>query len=362
MNIDELIQEGTADGGSLSPQQAAEILRLAIQGDTGEEPEKGGAPATSDGDEKTSSQAVQAPENDASKANDEGKGTQEIQPDPKTGDPDNPVILAKDGVHTIAYDKLVEARAAAQDWKSRAEEAQARIAQLQSEASARAKAGEAETRTDANLETAKAAIEAGVDADLFGDFSPEALAAGVNKLLDQRLDQRMGERIESALAKIDEKLKPIEARSAEDAAKAHFDAIYAKYPDADSIVESQELADWIGKQPSYAQQAIANVLQQGSSQQVIELFDQFKAATGKAQTAAPTDTTPKVDPKEAAKAAIAKAQPAVPASLSDIPGGTPAAGSEDAALANLSGPELLAAIQQRNWSAAQIEAFLNRQI
>ena len=46
--------------------------------------------------------------------------------DQKAAEP-TPVLLAKDGVHTIPYDKLVEARTAEAHWKQVAAEAQAQL-------------------------------------------------------------------------------------------------------------------------------------------------------------------------------------------------------------------------------------------
>ena len=116
------------------------------------------------------------------------------------------------------------------------------------------------------------------------------------------------------------------------------------------MAESQEFASWRASQPSYAQQAINGVLSQGTTDQVIELFNQFK---GNAQTAAPTPA----DIKQAAKAKIDNAQPAIPASLSDIAGGQ-AHSSPDEQLANLDGVDMLAAMEKM--SPEQIERILNK--
>lgn len=55
-----------------------------------------------------------------------------------TQDPANPVVLAKDGVHTIPYEKLVEARDGEKHWKAQAEAAQQQLAALQAQADQRA--------------------------------------------------------------------------------------------------------------------------------------------------------------------------------------------------------------------------------
>ncbi|MCT2416064.1 hypothetical protein MNU23_30780, partial [Pseudomonas aeruginosa] len=75
---------------------------------------------------------------------------------------------------------------------------------------ARATAGEAPTSQDNQLAAAQAAMDQGVDPAIFGDFSEEALAAGIQKLIDAKVEARV-----SAL--VDQKLAPIQKKEAESA-------------------------------------------------------------------------------------------------------------------------------------------------
>jgi hypothetical protein len=334
--------------GVPSPEQAAQLLELGM-GDTGAkaQPEQSGEPNAAAGTDDPSKA------NDKPKAGDggskaEGDGAKAPEPDPE-----NTVILAKDGKHTIGYEKLVEAREAAQTWKQKAEEAQQQLEALKAQAAARIEAGEKPTPTDANVEKAQAAIDKGVDPAVFGDFSDEAIAKGIATLIEQKAG--------AILAAVDAKLEPLNKRQQTSVEDAHYQAIYAKHPDADSLSESQELKSWIDAQPSFVRGAYQGVLEKGTTEQVIELFDRFKQATVKAPD-------PKAQPsadavKAAAAAAIAKAQTSerVPASLSDFPGGRAGAGAtRDEAWAQFDGPALIDAMAEA--SPEQIERFLNRRV
>ena len=260
-------------------------------------------------------------------------------------------MLAKDGKHTIPYEKLVQAREGEQHWKAQAETAQRQLADLQAQAQQRADAGQAPTKTDNQVAAAQAAIASGVDPALFGDFSEEALAKGIATLVDQRVE----ERVSKAIAP----LQQHQQRSAHD---AHLDAIYKAHPDADSVAESAELKAWIAGQPSYMRPTLQDVLAKGSAQQVVELFNDFKKATAApaAVPAAGQSQAAAADNKAAAQAAIAAAAPAVPASLSDIPGGKADALSPHERLAAMEPAAMAEAMH--GMTAEQIDAFLNRSL
>lgn len=336
--IDNFLDSTIGAGGDLTPEQAAQLLSLGIQGDTGApSPELSSGPAAAPAPTDASPQPA-------------------AQPEPELT-PENAVILAKDGKHTISYDKLVQARETARAAQTEAQAlaaqlqaAQQQLADLQAQAQARADAGQAPTATDNQVAAAQAAIDAGVDPALFGDFSEEALAKGITKLVDQQVAARM--------EAINAKLKPIEQQAATDATTAHFNAIYSAHPDADSIVESQEFAVWKGAQPAVVRAALDQALEKGSSTDVIEVFSAFKAATQ--QQSPPAAGKGAMTPAEAAKAAIAKASAPIPASLSDIPGGRVASTNVFEAMDTMNSHELLAATS--NMTAEQIEAWLNAQI
>lgn len=336
--LDNFLDSTIGAGGDLTPAQAAQLLSLGIQGDTGApSPDLSSGPAAAPAPTDASPQPADQPEPELTA--------------------DNAVIMAKDGKHTISYDKLVQARETARAAQTEAQTlatqlqaAQQQLADLQAQAQARADAGQAPTAADNQVAAAQAAIDAGADPALFGDFSEEALAKGITKLVEQQVAARM--------AAIDAKLKPFEQQAATDATTAHFNAIYSAHPDADSLVESQEFAVWKGAQPALVRAALDQALTQGSSTDVIEVFSAFKAATQ--QQSPPAAGKAQMSPAEAAKAAIAKAAMPVPASLSDIPGGRVAGTNVFEAMDTMNSHELLAAAS--NMTAEQIEAWLNAQI
>lgn len=324
-----------AVNGELTDAQMVQMMSLP-EGDTSALLEGGmpdateSAKATPDGKQGTTNEA----ENESA-----------TTPEP---DPAKAVVLAKDGVHTIPYEKLTEAREGEKHWKAQAEAAAAELAALKAQAQQRADAGEAPTQTDAAVATAQAAIAQGVDPAIFGDFSEEALAQGIQKLVDMRVQEQVSAALNKALA-------PIQQKQEADAVTSHLSAIYKAHPDADSIAESKELADWIAAQPSFARAGYQAVLQQGTTAEVIEFFDTFKQATGKA---AQQNTPEQSDVSAAAKAALAKAKAQVPTSLSEIPAGSKAHHDEAEALMEMSDSNALNSFMGK--SPEQIRALLER--
>lgn len=345
-SIDDFLTQAFENGGDLTPEQAAQLLQMGdTPGDTGAAaPEPSNVP-----DVAPAIEGHAVPEGEKTATPDESGLTAE-----------NAVILAKDGKHTISYDKLVQAREAAQTAQAaqqamaaQLEAANQKLVELQAQAQARAEAGQAPTQADTNAAAAQAAIDAGVDPALFGDFSPEAMAKGVAQLVQAQVQARMAE--------LDAKLQPIQQQTARSATEVHLSAIYSAHPDADSIVESQEFAEWKSTQPGVVRAALDAALTTGSTNDVIEVFSAFKAATG--QAAVPTATTAKagqISPAQAAKAAIARAAAPMPASISDIPGGRAGPTNVLEAMENMNGPEMLSAMNAM--TPEQIDAYLNAQI
>lgn len=317
-------------GDNLTPEQAAQLLEMGQQGDTGTAPETGGEPdASTAGDEGESGQADEQQDQESEGEQPEGE---------------QPVLLAKDGKHTIPYEKLSEAREGEKHWKSQAEAALQDLEALKAEAQERADSGQAPTQVDQNAELAQQAIDEGVDPNLFGDFTEADLAKGVNALIESKLEERLS--------------KMEQQQSATTAAEAHYNAIYEAHPDADSIGESQELQQWIDAQPSHIQLGVQSVLEKGSAQQVIDLFSSFKEATGKTQQAG--DQSSQDDVKAAAKEAVNNAEAPAPASLSDIPGGRASGAPLEEQMANMEGKDMLDRMQEMD--PDKIDSLLNRMI
>lgn len=226
-------------------------------------------------------------------------------------------IASKSGTYQLPYEKLVEAREKsklleAENAQLRAQNAelttrqQANLAEQQAAAEKRAAQGQSATKADENLEAAQKAIDSGkVDVSLFGDFSEEALAAGIEKLVEQRVAQR--------LAPIQQEIAPLKQKAVQTAEDTHYAAIIQAHPDASELMESTEFAAWKAGLPSFMRQGVEHSLKDGSTRDVIDVFSTFKQASGKAPAAA---GAPAAAPGKAAP----EVQRHVPNSLSEIAG------------------------------------------
>lgn len=318
----------------------------ADSGDTSTTLEKDGAPTTvSDADKKPAEEVKTALPEDQQNAS-------------------NSVVLAKDGKHTIDFSVLADTREKAQQFQDQAQQFQAKyeaaeqeLAALKAAAQARADNGEAPTAADTMVAAAQAAMDAGVDITLFGDFSEEAMAAGIDKHVNNRVAATVEAKVAAAVkAAVDEALAPLRAKEQAETADAHVSAVLAAHPDAGSIAQSVELDNWIKTQPSYLQPAMRQVQEGGTTEQVIELISNFKAATGATQTAAPGHK----QAAQAAQEAISRVTAPVPASLSDIPGGRPGDVTLNDRMASMSEIDMFNAVNSGEISQAQLDAYLNR--
>ncbi|MBR7002846.1 MAG: hypothetical protein IKI11_09330 [Neisseriaceae bacterium] len=216
--------------------------------------------------------------------------TDETETDNQAADGDNTdeketVILAKDGKHTIPYEKLLEARNAEKA-------AKAELATLKAELDA-LRQGEKSNQATDETET--------VDDDLNNDEEVFMSKKDLNKFLNDAVAKQVNER-----------LKIIEQQQAISVAEKHYQAIYAAHPDADSIVESKELQVWIETLPNYVQNSVKDILKHGTSNEVIDMLNDFK------KWQQPQVEKQKIT--EIAKAKIDKVQANLtPNTLSDLP-------------------------------------------
>ena len=294
----------------------AELLEKALNGES-LDGDDAGAGANTEGNTTGDGAGTAV---DAADAGNESTGADDKQQEQKAGDePAGAPIASKSGAYTIPYEKLSEARDRAKTLEGENETLRAQLAELtakqqanlasaESNAQARADAGQQQSQADQNLDAAKAALEQGVDASLFGDFSEEGIAKGIATLMGSLREELRAELREEAARE----LKPLKEREAKEAADGHYGAIYAKHPDANEIVQSVEFNAWVKSLPSFQRNAVAAVFdteQGGTAEQVIEVFDTFKAQTGKASAPAAQD-----------KGKAPEVQRRVPHSLSEMAG------------------------------------------
>lgn len=331
----ELIEQ---NGGKLTPELAAQLIDQELHGDTAPQTaEEGSQPATTQAQEQTPSLDTNAQTQQQDQDIDESQLNAE-----------NAVLLAKDGKHTIPFERLADARKGEQEWKQKFEDAQSQLAQLQTNAQQRMAQGHAPTIQDNQANIAQQAIEQGVDPALFGDFSEKDLAAGIQKLVNAQVSTLVQQQLDTALA-------PIQQQQALNAEQAHFTEIFTAHPDAESIVESKEFNDWMQTQPSIVKSAYETVLNQGSAPQVVELLGLYKSTHQSTPSAAQPDVV-----KAAAQQAVKNAQTQVPHSLSDLPAGSPAGVSRDERVANMTPAQMIE--EMSTWTEEQREQYMNRHV
>ncbi|WP_395146973.1 hypothetical protein ACF3N0_08760 [Moraxella atlantae] len=329
------------ESGILDPQAATAALDAALNGETVgfDVPDEAAdhAADVSDAQDTTDSSATPA-------------ATDAVEPKADELSADNAVILARDGKHTIPFEKLQQAREAerkalqvAQLAEQQAAQANAELEKLRQQL-AQTNSAKEQAKVDNQIDIAQQAIESGIDPSIFGDFDEEGLAKGIAQLVNERATKLVDEKLAQALA-------PLNQKQQIDEAQQHFSAILSAHPDVESVAESQEFADWIDKQPSYTKQAIASVLESGSAQQVIEVLNQFKAAKPAPQAQNQADI------KQAAKEKLSNTTPNIPASLSDIAGGQTHTSPDDR-LAAMNSVDMLS--EMESWSQEQIDRFLNK--
>lgn len=331
--------------GDWSPQDAARYLEMSMNGDT-EQSESIDTPADTAADEQTTEPEdkddTPTPETITDKPDDNATSNDDAEADGEK------VVLARDGIHTIPYEKLVEARERDRVSQEALAAANAELEILRKQAQTPATV--APTQQEQDIETAQAAIDAGVNPDYFGDFSEEALADGINRLIDERVKAQVDAQVAQAL-------QPMQVREQESAEAAHYRTIYEAHQDIDSILESGEFDAWKGAQPTYVQAALDGVLAQGTAEQVVELLNNYKQSTNSTAEPAKADKPSTDDLKAKAREAINNAAPPIPASLSDIPGGHKGATSITEQMDSMSGIDI--ADEMMSWSAEKREQYLN---
>ena len=184
-------------------------------------------------------------------------------------------------------------------------DAQAKADKDAADAAAKAAADDAAAR--AGKENVSADEQAILDT-LEANF-PEVTAANavLSRVIMARVENVVEQRVNAVLAQI----APIAAVTQNVARNAHEQAILAKHPDAFTTLPQVEA--WVDSQPKVLKAAWNKVLDNGSTDDIIELYDVFKKDTGSAQTpgspgAAPDAAAAKAAAEAAAKEAKLKAQ------------------------------------------------------
>jgi hypothetical protein len=118
----------------------------------------------------------------------------------------------------------------------------------------------------------------------------------VMEINNQQLEARITRIVKDAVAAVQRDIQPVLAVSQETAQERFVATVTKVHPDAQKILPLVD--QWVKTQPAYLRPAYIRVLEKGTATEVIDLFSQFKLATGMAEN--PSDEpTPPVNGKDA---------------------------------------------------------------
>lgn len=305
VEMERYFEENAVDG-ELSPEKTEELLQAALNAGGGD------VDAAATGD--TASGDAPGPEEAAKDEAPPPEETKEPEPEAAAEPEAEPVIVARDGKNTIPYSELADAREAAQNERSRREALERELAELKARLEPGEENADGGETPDAGNDDAAAKLR---------EDWPE-VAAAVDGIVGKQRERI--EQLEEQLARMQ---PTTEQLAAERMQQEHYGRIAAAHPDVQDIVASRAFADWQAAQPGFMRQIFEHVINQGTTEQVIELLDGFKQANPSWGSPGP-DQTAKQDAaasdnaarQAAVKAAREKAESRqAPKSLSDIPGG-----------------------------------------
>lgn len=302
-----------------------------------------------------------AAEDPANAAKTEGTGESSASPDAAStaaaaaaSTETDPVVLAKDGKHTIPYEELQAARERATQLERENAELLAKIKPAETPAAA------------ANPETDPAAAAEKIDLDQLEDQYQDALLEG-----DKPKATEIRRQINTEIKRQSEESAVQRYRSEREAEQADATAKTAQEQFAEVAKRAIETYPFLDVKATEAnQQAITDVkvwrdhlIGEGKSPAealaaAVERFGPMYAGT----QSKPQPSSNSNDQSVAAKAAqaIAAAKSGVPASLSDIPAGAPNPHDEAGALLNMGGNALLTKFAGK--TPEQIEALMAKVI
>jgi len=242
------------------------------------------------------------------------------EPAPKEPEPAaDPVILAKDGVHTIPFEKLVEARTEASTAKTALEEQIRKNAELQAALDKLATAQNAEVEGEATAEDTAAILD-----EVRKEF-PDLVTAFETMLDKERavytakIDAQAQE-----ITALKSDIAPVKEQAEKDDRAAHFDEVRKEHKDLDAIVAGEELGTWIESQPEILQKGYVEIINNGSAADVVTMLKTFKAATGYQPPAGDTAGQGKEADGQTAAGVKPEVKRPIPTSLSEIPAGSQA--------------------------------------
>ena len=131
----------------------------------------------------------------------------------------------------------------------------------------------------------------------FEEEFPE-LIQPVITLVKKELLPIIGQMISDRLGDIEPEVTLIKKKMKTDSTEAHFKAIADKHSDWKQIVKSGALDKWIDSQPSYIKSALTEVKAGGGTEEVVDMFTQYKQSTGQTPVKKDPPLIPTPTPKE----------------------------------------------------------------
>lgn len=268
-----------------------------------------------------------------------------------------PVVLAKDGIHTIPYSRIEELQSKVEQFRLDAEKSKQIAAKHESELEELRAALESKNEILAKMQDAQQsdtqtgtteAMDA-LMADLSDDYPGAAKL--ISSLLKQVQD--ITKEVQVTRAERDEERARKSALTAAEKAQIEFnEAAMGFEPKYLETISKDEFWKWFDEQPAYVR-AVQKISDPQASAEVVTAFLKHTAsASDSAQPgAAPLD-------KEKLKESLAKAKTPAVKSLSDVPGGSNPATDELEAIAEMSAVDM--AHRFIGKAAADVERILSR--
>lgn len=98
------------------------------------------------------------------------------------------------------------------------------------------------------------------------------------KPMQEYVERQVQKALKSVTSEVDKRVRPIESHIDTSETNAHLNAIRSAHPDFDEIVGGFDLLQWIESLPPVARTGAVYVAERGSSDQVIALLNDYKAA------------------------------------------------------------------------------------
>lgn len=205
-----------------------------------------------------------------------GENTNAPDKDSTGGDPDFKSLYEQEKQRTSS-------------WEGRIKAANRRAEQLQQELDAAKKSTSNQDKDTALPGSDDADLKKDEDLAAFFNDYPE-LEKPFLKLVEKKSLAVARKIFDEKFAEIEPRLTNVTTRLDETDAERHFKAIREKHSDFENLVTDGTMEQWIDKQPTLLQKRYREVAQNGTANEVIELFDLIKGTT----KTAPTSTTTSV--------------------------------------------------------------------